>query len=220
MNFSEQCSDFLRNNMLINVDELERDLGSKFGSDAHVFDELVYFILHDDLRYASPLLDASKQACEFKKFKDRCLGHITNCQLSEKVIDYLYVIICYFGSFYSGGLAALFKHRQAEHDGPRIYISSPLTERAILEQYLDEEIVAYRGMSVAEFESGLFGMSWSLSESKAKEFAFDYYRDKPRGVVVKAIILRDKVLYFSPEDREQEIVIGNQTISCGVIVQK
>lgn len=221
MKFSEHCSEFMSKNLLLNIEEFEATIESKFGGNAYLFDELVNFMLHDNSRRALPLLEACQQAIEFENFRSRCFEHIdSKAQLSENLIDYMFVIICGFGSFCSGGLVALFKHRQAEHDWPRIYLSHPLTERVILERYLDAEIVAYRGMSVAEFESGFFGMSWSLSEDKAREFAVDNYPDKPRGVVVQAIIPRDEVLYFNPEDNEQEIVVAYKTISSGRIIQK
>lgn len=97
-----------------------------------------------------------------------------------------------------------------------IKIHHVMVEISVLEDYLPSQITAYRGMSVEGYKLGRFGMSWS--EDKAKEFAFYVYKDKPITVVVKAIIERSRVLFFSPTDTEKEIVVENEKITDGEVV--
>lgn len=221
MKFSEKCSYFLKNKLFIKVDEFQSTLENKFGENAQFFDDIINFILDDKASTMLPQLTVILQSCEFKKFTARCINYIkSKWSFDEGALDYIYEVICYFGWYYSGGLIELFKHRQAENGGPRIYLREPIVKQSVLAENLPAEVTIYRGMSCKEHRSGLYGMSWSMSEAKAKEFAFDIYSDKPRGVVLKATIHRSSVLYYSPEDSEKEIVVEYQTISGGELVHQ
>jgi hypothetical protein len=73
-------------------------------------------------------------------------------------------------------------------------------------------------MSVEELDLSSFGMSWTLCKSKAEEFAFTVYSGKARGAVVCSLIERDSILYYDPEDNENEVVVANDTIINGNVV--
>jgi hypothetical protein len=83
---------------------------------------------------------------------------------------------------------------------------------------MPSSVTAYRRMSIKELDSSSFGMSWTLCKSKAEEFAFTVYSDKPRGAVVSSQIERDSILYYDPGDNEKEVVVANGTITDGNVV--
>lgn len=73
---------------------------------------------------------------------------------------------------------------------------------------LPRRIRIYRGMSTQERDSGEFGISWSLSEERAKFFANDYLRHAVKyEKVVHSIEVRqeDIIAYFNGR-QEQEII--------------
>jgi len=84
-------------------------------------------------------------------------------------------------------------------------------------QALPDVIKVYRGMSIAEYESGSFGMSWSIDQKVANDFAFVHYPDEPR-VVVQSCITKKQILFYNPEDTEGEIVVLNDSITDGSIL--
>ncbi len=221
MKFRISCGDYMEKHLSINVKEFEGYLFNRFGFDAQCIDDLVIFAINHKLRHTFSKLSCADNLITFNCFKNDCLEHMRRkCKANESLLEYGYEIICYFGWYFSGGLIELFKNRQAENEGPRIYLTCQLIEQMVLEKYLSENIVAYRGMSLEEYATGSFGMSWSLLETKAAEFAFSFYNNKPRGVVVKALIPRVKVLYYSPNDPEQEIIVENRQITQGEIIQQ
>jgi hypothetical protein len=126
--------------------------------------------------------------------------------------------MCYFCWYYSGGIKELFKHRQAENEGPRIYLEERITDTEVIDSHLPLSVTAYRGMSLEELDSDSFGMSWTLCKSKAEEFAFTVYSGKPRGTVVRSQIERGCILYYDPTDNEKEVVVANGTITDGNVV--
>lgn len=75
---------------------------------------------------------------------------------------------------------------------------------------LPENITIYRGMTVAELESGDFGISWTLSKECAEFFAFKYGRNfstenKPK-VVHQLEVLKVEILAYFHERNEQEVI--------------
>lgn len=69
-------------------------------------------------------------------------------------------------------------------------------------------VTIYRGMSIAEKESGDFGVSWTLSRKHAEFFAFEYHRApfRPDRMTVMTLEINaaDIIAYFG--DNESEII--------------
>ncbi|HFG1915286.1 TPA: hypothetical protein ACGF2K_003550 [Vibrio cholerae] len=217
--FEESNSNYLAEKLCINVSEFEEDLKRRFGSQATCFNVLVSFLLQDQARSRLLNLDVMNQRFEGSDMKERAFNHIkASFTVDEALEDYLYEIMCYFFWYFCGGLVELFKHRQAENRGPRIYLTQRIVSDEVIDSNLPAVVTAYRGMSTNESQSGSFGMSWTLSKKKAEEFAFTTYNDEPRGVVVTTTIERDNILYFDPSDNEDEIVVANNSLVQGIIV--
>ncbi|MEZ9202261.1 hypothetical protein AB4151_07650 [Vibrio splendidus] len=219
MIFGESNSRYLAEKLCINVSEFEEDLNRRFGSQAICLDVLVSFLLQDEARDKFPGLDVMNQCYEGNDMKERAFNHIrASFAVDERLEDYLHEIMCYFQWYFCGGLVELFKHRQAENQGPRVYLTQRIVSDEIIVSNLPPIVTAYRGMSVGESQSGAFGMSWTLSREKAEDFAFTTYNDEPRGVVVSTTIDRDSILYFAPSDSEREVVVANNSLTDGSVV--
>lgn len=86
-------------------------------------------------------------------------------------------------------------------------------ERNYLEK-LPDTFTIYRGMTVKEYESGDFGVSWSLKESVARFFVEKYMRNfdtknLPKTVHQLTIKKKDVIAYFG-ERKEFEIIYLNK----------
>ena len=219
MIFEESNARYLAEELCINVNEFEQDLNRRFGSKAMCFDVLVSFLLQDEARNKLQDLDTMNQSFESNDMKKRAFNHIKSSSVVDELLEeYLYEIMCYFSWYFCGGLVELFKHRQAENQGPRIYLTQRIVSDELIDSNLMPRVTAYRGMSVSESQSGSFGMSWTLSRKKAEDFAFTTYNDEPRGVVLTTTIDREKILYFDPSDSESEVVVENNSLVQGTIV--
>ena len=211
MKFKQICHDYLSNELCLNVLEFESTLQSMLGDKAQYFDSIVEFMINDESSKIMKTLEPPIQDEEFYKFHSRCIDHLkSKTELNEDFSEYANELICYFDRLYCGGLKELFKFRQAENRGPRIYLNKRIVPDNQINDNLPENITAYRGMSIEEFKSGSFGMSWSLDKTIACRFARNIYYDQKKGVIAKAIIARDLVLYFDPDDNEKEIVVEDR----------
>lgn len=82
-------------------------------------------------------------------------------------------------------------------------------ERTCL-QKLPERITIYRGMTVDEYKSNDFGISWSLKKKKAEFFAYTYVRNMATNhlqrMVHKLVIDKNEVIAFFNGRNEFEII--------------
>ncbi len=71
---------------------------------------------------------------------------------------------------------------------------------------MDPVVTVHRGMSIAEKESGDFGVSWTLSRQKAEDFSFEYWRAPFRSeemtVMTLEVSVSDVIAYFSGSQRQ------------------
>ncbi len=76
---------------------------------------------------------------------------------------------------------------------------------------LPSTLVLYRGMTIQEYESGEFGMSWTLSKKVAEYFAYTYKRNHATAnshkMVCNKVINKDVLLCYLSERKEREILI-------------
>ena len=80
-------------------------------------------------------------------------------------------------------------------------------ERAFLAS-LEPVVTIHRGMSMAEKESGKFGVSWTLSRQHAEFFAYEYHRAPfpPNRMTVMTLEVNtaDIIAHFG--DSEEEVI--------------
>lgn len=102
------------------------------------------------------------------------------------------------------------------------YSSRPLKEYMMdaeeLEHFknLPKQVQVYRGMTEAEFESGNFGVGWSLRQDVAEFFAYKYIRNVSTShmpkVVVTASISNEYVLGYLNGRNEDELIIRSEMV--------
>lgn len=78
---------------------------------------------------------------------------------------------------------------------------------------LPDEIKIYRGMTVSEFKSRMFGISWTLDPKVAHFFAFEYGRNFTTNgeekMIHEMIISKKDVFAYLASGKEEEIIYLN-----------
>jgi hypothetical protein len=143
---------------------------------------------------------------EFNSFMD-CFS--IDCE--SPVYDHAYDIFNYFRMYKDGGRFELFKGRQAEWDGPVVVLEKADVPDSNLSSLTNGSEI-YRGMSTSEFDTSNFGQSWTTNIAVARKFAFDTYSDKPRGLVAKVKLDNRKLIFYSLEDSEYEVILQSGSI--------
>lgn len=169
------------------------DLYAKFGSDAKYFVDLIEYFDH-------PSKIGDNQ--EFLTF---CKP--LNIDVDSLLFDWLYEFYNNLRRYFEGGVFCLFKFRQSEWGAPQVAIRRSDVPQISDVHTLNESQVVYRGLSLAEHNNKEYAQSWTIDQAKAQEFASGTYSDKLDGVVVKATVSRDKILYFDRSDSEKETII-------------
>ncbi len=219
--FTELQADFLKNEMCIDVQEFEEDLRLKFNDAAINFRYIINFFLSYPEKEPFKLYQHEAVWSYEDKLQSQLDAFIVKNNLSFKVEcdddieHYYYDLRCYFQHYWAGGLKELFVNRDANYNGPRIYLNKKLSTDEELSE-LPEVITIYRGMAREEFESNKFGMSWSLNHDVALRFAQD--SNAPDTVVVKSMVQKQDVLLYYKDRSEEEIVVKNKTITEGELV--
>ncbi|MEF9924677.1 MAG: hypothetical protein RR854_08915 [Muribaculaceae bacterium] len=72
---------------------------------------------------------------------------------------------------------------------------------------LPQKLTVYRGMSLKEYESGYYGISWTLSRDVADKFSKSIRSGNNNGVVVEAVADKDNCIAFFNERKEEEIIV-------------
>jgi hypothetical protein len=84
------------------------------------------------------------------------------------------------------------------------------TEEQTFLKNLPQKLVIYRGMTLQEYESRDFGVSWTLEIEKAEFFAFKYIRNMTtchlKKMVHKMTIDKKEVIAYFNDRKEKEII--------------
>ncbi len=130
----------------------------------------------------------------------------------------------FFLHFCEGGIRQTHKYREPEYWYPKI-IFSELVESDI--DYLDEELTVYRGTSKKEYESGVYGQSWTLDMAIASRFAFSQYSHSleyigTERVVLQANINRENILLYEKLDqhKEQEVIVRSGELENVILLEE
>lgn len=179
--------------MGINPEKYGPDLFARFSQAVNVIDELI--------SHFSDYTNDELKTEEFHRFMN---ASSVNCEIP--IYDHAYDIFNYLRMYKDGGRFELFKGRQAEWDGPVVVLEKADVPDSNLSS-LTNGLEIYRGMSTSEFDSSNFGQSWTTNIAVARKFAFDTYSDKPRGLIAKVKLDNKKVIYYSLEDSEFEVIM-------------
>ncbi|MCR9936433.1 hypothetical protein NB618_08215 [Vibrio antiquarius] len=190
--FSEKSIELLKE-MRIDWEKYYSDLCAKFGSDAKHFIDLIECFDHPSK------IDDNQEFLKFCKSR--------NIDVDSLLSDWLYEFYNNLSRYFEGGVFCLFKRRQSEWGAPQVAIQRADVPEKSDVHMLNEFQVVYRGLSLAEHNSKEYAQSWTIDPAKAQAFASGTYSDEPDGIVVKATVSRDKILYFDRSDSEQETII-------------
>lgn len=116
-----------------------------------------------------------------------------------------------FIHFKEGGILQMYQCREAEVWYPKVIINKFIGKDEDINS-LNEPIKIYRGTSIDEFESKVYGQSWSLSEEIAHKFAFEHYRSQnwfqiENRLVLSSEISKCDIFYYDKYGQEQEIIV-------------
>lgn len=190
-----QKSKNLLEKMRIDAENYYQYLVDEFGSDVRVFCELIDEF---DCMQKFTLQDAFN---EFWKSK------FPDYQDEGTLFNWAYEFYNNLERYFSGGVFELFKYKQVEWGAPVIKIRREDVPSSSNIDELNENVEIYRGLSKLEHERGEYAQSWTIDYSTAKRFATTIYPDEEPGIVVKASISKNKILYYDKNCNEQEVII-------------
>ncbi len=198
-------SDFLSNNLSIDIDWLEQELNSP---------KIIQFkqILGLFISSAIDLLGKNNSEKEILELFKLSIASNDNEKLYE-IIDSLRQA---FTSYASGGLFDLYIYQSNESWYPKIVLKSVLKPNDI--SVLSSSIDVYRGCDISEFNSKRYGQSWSTSIEVAKKFAYQHYDSQPwykkeKRCVLKATIKKESVFFSRQNHYEKEIAVNIEKLS-------
>ncbi len=219
MIFDNTQERFLKDKMCINPNEFSDYMINRFGSEiAKEMNDVIHFLSKDEEAVLLSDVVIEKTPLIIKPFWNRFEAFLNKLGFNEgDFFDYCYELFNYFCAYYTGGIWELFKKRNPEWLGPRIYLTNRICNEMDLIN-LPSKISAYRGMSKNEYNSSSYGMSWSLNVEEASRFALIQNGLGIDTVIVNAVIEKGDVLNYEPNDSEEEIVVANGTVTSGVLV--
>ncbi|UOA07147.1 hypothetical protein [Methylobacter sp. S3L5C] len=198
-------SDFLSNNLSIDIDWLVQELNSP---------KIIQFkqILGLFISSAIDLLGKNNSEKEILELFKLSIASNNNEKLYE-IIDSLRQA---FTSYASGGLFDLYIYQSNESWYPKIVLKSVLKPNDI--SVLSSSIDVYRGCDISEFNSKRYGQSWSTSIEVAKKFAYQHYNSQPwykkeKRCVLKATIKKESVFFSRQNHYEKEIAVNIEKLS-------
>ena len=198
-------SDFLSNNLSIDIDWLEQELNSP---------KIIQFkqILGSFISSAIDLLGKNNSEKEILELFELSIASNDNEKLYE-IIDSLRQA---FTSYASGGLFDLYIYQSNESWYPKIVLKSVLKPNDI--SVLSSSIDVYRGCDISEFIGKRYGQSWSTSIEVAKKFAYQHYNSQPwykkeKRCVLKATIKKESVFFSRQNHYEKEIAVNIEKLS-------
>lgn len=188
--FSDFTMDQL-SKMRVDGFEYYQYLSAKFGADIIFFDQVISRF------YSAVSTDKSL-------FFEYCDAH--SIDRGSELGDYLYEMFNNLCRYNQGGVFELFKTKQAEWGAPRVNLCPEDVPNNSDIEMLADEIIIYRGMSKNEYDGKSFTQHWTTDINEAIKFATTIYSDLPIGVVVKAKINKQDVIYYDNNDSEKEVI--------------
>jgi hypothetical protein len=177
--------------MSIDGIEYYQYLLDKFGADIKFFDEVIS-------KFYSAAPENKSLFCEY------CDAH--SIDRGSELGDYLCEMFNNLCRYNQGGVFELFKRKQAEWGAPRVNLRPEDAPNNSDIEMLADEIIIYRGMSKDEYDNKSFTQHWTTDINEAIKFATTIYSDLPIGVVVKAKINKQDVIYYDNNDSEKEVI--------------
>lgn len=218
--FSVKAIEYLTTEMNICVDDLTNKILLDIPNNHMFFKNLIDFII--DLKIPNEYeIDSfmSWNNDENREFiNDQMYNFLEDNGLDENSKEHFIFdnIRHAFINFKQGGILNMYHYREAEVWYPKVIINKFIGNVEDIKE-LDDEIIIYRGTSKEEYNSSIFGQSWSINQKVAYDFAFVHYRGQVKYINTHRIILKTKIkkeliYYFAKNGRENEVIIDSQKL--------
>lgn len=221
--FSKRVQDFIINEMSICIDDLTIKILKDVPYNSSLFNNLFEYMI--DLYIPYKYKDMShlenkklRQYLNEKLYKFLEQNNITESSKEYMIFD----AICHcFINFKEDGILKMYKNRQPEFWYPKVIITKFIGMKEDIDE-LDNEVLIFRGTSQEEFNSGIFGQSWSLSKAVANKFAFNTYKNidhhkNTLRVILSTTIKKDSILFYDKNRKEYngeaEVIIDIKHLS-------
>lgn len=213
--FSKEGELFLKDKMCICLEDLNTKILNDAFEEKDFFKCLIDFFLTLEFPYDYNNKLQYYEKEENKDFLQENLERfflINNVEEDTKAMKIYEELYHALRSFAGEGLEGLYIHRAAECWYPKVIIKSIIGDKSFINE-LDDIITIYRGTSQDEFESRIYGQSWSLEMTQAENFAFVHYKGYEKylntiRVVIEAKINKKDIYYYRKFHAEKEIVIN------------
>ena len=218
--FSVLSEEYLKNNMCICTDDLSKKILKDVPENYSFFTDLIDFMINLKIPYPydrdcliSYSNDKNREFINTEFYKFLNSNNLSEDNKEHFIFDNIRHA---FINFKEAGVLNMYQYREAEIWYPKIIISKYIGIKDDIDE-LDSEVIIYRGTSKDEFESKVFGQSWSIDENIANQFAFIHYKNQPdyrnkTRVLMQAKVLKEFIYYFKKNGRENEVIIDSNNI--------
>lgn len=221
--FSNKVQEYITNEMSICIDDLTNKILNDVPNSSWFFNDLFEYMMKLIVPYTydpSNLSNPNNQ--KNNKYLDKKLYDFLKSNGFTEDSDEHFIfdnIRNCFIRFKENGIIRMYQYREAEVWYPKIIINNFLGITEDIEE-LDDEVLIFRGTSQAEYDSGIFGQSWSLSKSIANKFAFEYYKHQEHyqnsfRVILSTTIKKDNILFYEKNGirKEDEVIVDTHKLS-------
>lgn len=181
--------------MRIDSNEYSYFLVRKFGEKATVFNSVIENFNSKDK------IDGREVFMSFWTDYD---DFDNNCD--SELCSYTYELYNNLGRFFERGVFGLFKERQVEWGAPEVRISKVDVGPSNIDTLCNKQEI-FRGLPIKEHESRKYRQSWTLDSATANTFAKNTFNDEPKGIVVKATVNKENIIYYDQDDTEKEVIV-------------
>ena len=209
--FDQKTKVFFKSNMCIDMAIYEKRIMQYSKEHIDYFRELGQFIIEYNIDNPMQFIDDSQKLQ--KKYKISSEDSIETAHILTQAVKLF--------REKGGGLLSLFLFAEPDSWEPLPVIKKSLysemdKEDQIFYDNLPDKVIVYRGTSMAEYETGNFGQSWTLDKSVARYFAFKLTQEKDDSigmrVVLNTYIDKSSIYAYSRQNEEALCIVESDNI--------
>lgn len=223
--FSKKVQEYIKNEMSICIDNLTKKILNDVPNSSCFFNDLFEYMMQIEIPYSYDSKNLSNPDNQkIRKHLDKKLYEFFEKNgFSKNNKEYLIfdAISHCFINFKEDGIVRMYKNRLPEFWYPKVIITKFIGMKEDIDE-LDNEVLIFRGTSQEEFNSSIFGQSWSLSKAVANKFAFNTYKNidhhkNTLRVILSTTIKKDSILFYDKNRKEYngeaEVIIDTKHLS-------
>lgn len=221
--FSKRVQDYITNQMSICIDDLTNKILNDVPNSSYFFNDLFEYMMQLTIPYTYNYKNLPNNKKLRKYLNEKIYEFFEKNGFTANDKEYLiFDAICHcFINFKEDGILKMYKNRQPEFWYPKVIITKFIGMKEDIDE-LDNEVLIFRGTSQEEFNSSIFGQSWSLSKAVANKFAFNTYKNidhhkNTLRVILSTTIKKDSILFYDKNRKEYngeaEVIIDTKHLS-------